>query len=151
MKTWTEEEQLLDIRPVVDPMLQSIAEQRKRGVSSTPRPVAVTITERDTGPRGGVTARAAVFGNSYFVSDEVVRQSRGESVPLSFDLVGVTIDWLRDRAAIATAGIESKTYSEYRFPQPASVDTMRILYLPLGLAFLCVLGLGAGVWVIRRR
>jgi F0F1-type ATP synthase assembly protein I len=31
------------------------------------------------------------------------------------------------------------------------VDTMRILYLPLGLAFLTVLGLGAGVWVIRRR
>ena len=97
------------------------------------------------------TARAVVFGNSFFVSDDAVRQSRSASAPLSFDLIGVSIDWLRDKPSIAVAGIESKKYSEYRFPQPAGVDTMRILYLPLGLAFLTVLGLGAGVWVIRRR
>ena len=143
-RTWTEDERIVDIRAVVEPMLQSIPDQRARGVSSTTRSLAVTITD-------GQTARAAVFGNSYFVSDEAFRQTRAETAPLSFDLFGVTVDWLRERPSIAAAGIEAKSYTEYRFPQPASVDTMRILYLPLGLAFLTVLGLGAGVWVIRRR
>jgi hypothetical protein len=143
-RTWTEDEAIADFRAVVEPMLQSIPAQRARGVSSAARSLAVTISE-------GQTARAAVFGNSHFVSDETFRQSRAETAPLSFDLFGVTVDWLRDRPSIAAAGIEAKRYTEYRFPQPASVDTMRILYLPLGLAFLTVLGLGAGVWVIRRR
>jgi gliding motility-associatede transport system auxiliary component len=143
-RTWAENEPIVDIRAVVEPMLQSIPAQRARGVTSAARSLAVTVSE-------GETARAVVFGNSYFVSDEVSRQSRSESAPLSYDLFGVTVDWLRDRPSIAAAGVEAKQYTQYRFPQPSSVDTVRILYLPLGLAFLTVVGLGAGVWVIRRR
>ena len=123
MRTWLEEDQLLDIRPVVEPMLQSVAEQRKRGVSGTARPLAVTVSEKGT-------ARAVVFGNSFFVSDDAARQSRAATAPLSFDLIGVSIDWLRDKPSIAVAGIESKKYS-VPLPAPAGVDTMRILYCQL--------------------
>ena len=144
MINWVEEEPILDFAAVIRPMLQSPDRQRAKGLSDQPRSLAVTVSE-------GSTARAVVYGNSYFASDEAARRTQGEASPLSFDLIGVTIDWLRDRPSIAAAGVESKTYSQYRFPQPASIDTMRILFLPLGLAFLCVLGLGAGVWVIRRR
>jgi hypothetical protein len=143
-RTWVEDEPIADVRAVVEPMLGSAQLQRARGVTSAPRSLAVTVTEGDT-------ARAAVFGNSFFVSDQIARQTRSEAVPLSFDLFGVTVDWLRDRPSIAAAGVEAKQYMLYSFPQPAKVDTMRLLYLPLGLAFLTVLGLGAGVWVIRRR
>ena len=68
-RTWTEDEPIADIRAVVEPMMQSVPAQRARGVTNAPRSLAVTISE-------GETARAAVFGNSYFVSDEVFRQAR---------------------------------------------------------------------------
>jgi len=139
-RTWLEAEQLADVGQVLDEFSQSRRAMDARGVSSTRRSLAVIVSERGSG-------RAAAFGNSYFISDDVARQGR----PVSFDLIGVTIDWLREKPSIAAAGVEAKKYGEYRFPPPATVDTTRILYLPLGLAFLTVLGLGAGVWVIRRR
>ena len=92
-----------------------------------------------------------MFGNALFVSDEVGKQGSPESAPITFDLIGVTIDWLRGRPSAADAAIEAKQYAEYQFPQPTTVDSTRLEYLPLGLAFLTVVGLGAGVWVVRRR
>jgi hypothetical protein len=153
-RTWLETEEIVDLRPVVEKLLRSLDAQQARGVSSTPRSLAVTVSERAPAAPGSgpvITPRAVVFGSSYFVSDDVFRQTRGETAPLSFDLFGVSVDWLRDKPSIAAAGVETKKYTAYRFPQPSTVDTTRLLYLPLGLAFLTVLGLGAGVWVIRRR
>ena len=62
----------------------------------------------------------------------------------------MAIDWLRDRPPLPTT-VETKTYVEYKPPEPVSVDTTRLLWLPLGLGLLLVTGLGAGVWVIRRK
>ena len=91
-----------------------------------------------------------MFGNSVFVTDELARQTKRN--PISFDLIGVTVDWLRGKESSAVvAGIEAKKYTEYSFPAPATVDFTRLVWLPLGLALLAVVGLGAGVWVIRRR
>ena len=98
----------------------------------------------------GGTGRVVVIGNAAIVSDEASQSSRGGSTPISFDLVGVSVDWLRDRPPIPM-GIENKTYVEYLFPDPVGLDTTRLLYLPLGLGILLVAGLGAGVWVIRRK
>jgi hypothetical protein len=93
---------------------------------------------------------AAVYGNALFVSDAYSRQFPPDTAPLTFDLVGVTVDWLRGRPSIAAVEIKAKEYSEYRFPG-AAVDASRLVWLPLWLSLLGVIGLGAGVWVIRRK
>jgi hypothetical protein len=142
--TWVDDRQPADLDRVIEDLLDSEELRRARNLSQTRRVVAVTVTE-------GATARAAVFGTSAILSDRVVQRQRSEANPLAFDLIGVTVDWLRDRPAGATADIAAKKYSNYRYPQPSTVDTARILYLPLGLAMLAVVGLGAGVWVIRRK
>ena len=100
-------------------------------------------------PGGSATGRIAVYGNGLMVSDAYASQFQSES-PVTFDLIGVTIDWLRDRPPVPT-GVVSKTYTTYIFPNPKTVDTTRLLYFPLGLGLLLVAGLGAGVWVIRRK
>jgi hypothetical protein len=147
-QTWLEAQELTDFKPILKGFDDSRANRDARGLSTVERPLAVVVSERATSPGGrGTTARAAVFGSSLFVSDAAGRQGQ----PPSFDMIGVAIDWLRERPSIATVGFESKKYTEYRFPHPTAVDTTRLLYLPLGLGFLTVLGLGAGVWVIRRR
>jgi len=143
-RTWTEDEEPIDLRAVVEEMSQTVKAQEARGLSRARRPLAVIVTE-------GATSRAVVFGCSFFVSDEVARRSRSQTAPLSFDLLGMSLDWLREKPSTAAVGIESKTYSEYRFPAPSAVDDTRLKYLPLGLALLAVVGLGAGVWVTRRR
>lgn len=109
------------------------------------RAKTVGVVAADAGPNG--TGRVAVYGSGLIASDAWAQESRG-TAPVEFDLIGVTIDWLRDRPPVPT-GVTSKTYSTYTFP--AKVDTTRLIWLPLGLTFLIVAGLGAGVWVIRRK
>jgi hypothetical protein len=97
----------------------------------------------------GTTARLAVFGDGFIFSNFIARGYAPESPP-AFDLLGATIDWLRDRPPVP-AGVLSKTYSMYALPNPKTIDTARLRYLPLWLALLGVGGVGIGVWVTRRQ
>jgi len=146
-RTWLEDERPADISVAFEELRRASPEvHRQKQLTRASKPVAVIVSE---GGRGGA-GRAAVFGNSLFVTDEFARQLKRN--PISFDLIGVTVDWLRGKQASAVvAGIEAKKYTEYTFPAPAAVDFTRLIWLPLGLALLTVIGLGAGVWVIRRR
>jgi hypothetical protein len=136
---WLEEEW-----PVSTPqMIQSLSRDRIRKQVTESKTVGVVASE--TAPGGA--ARVAVYGSGLIASDSWARQVQG-TVPVEFDLIGVTIDWLRDRPPVPT-GITSKTYTTYTFPP--KVDTTRLLWFPLGLAIVVVAGLGAGVWVIRRK
>ena len=146
--TWLEEDRITDPEQISQD-LQNEAIRVRRGFTAEPRPVGVVVSEAGGTPRGpGGAGRAVVIGNAYVVSDDYARRVRG--TPASFDLLAVSIDWLRDRPALATT-VESKVYKEYTFPEPTAVDTTRLLYFPLGLGLLGVAGLGAGVWVIRRK
>jgi len=93
------------------------------------------------------TARLAVYGCGLTASDAWAQSSPG-TAPAEFDLIGVTIDWLRDRPPLPP-GITTKTYTVYTFPP--KVDSTRLQWLPLGLSFLTVAGLGTGVWMMRRK
>lgn len=121
---------------------QSLARAERAG-ERRPRLVGVVVSEAGAG-------RVAVFGNGLMASTALARAYADAGGPPAFDLIGATMDWLRDRPPVPS-GVSSKTYETYAVPNPKTIDQMRLLYLPLGLAMLAVAGLGLGVWVTRRR
>jgi len=144
--TWVEDDRIPDAK-LVETIRQITRDQKyafSRDLTDGNRSLAVLVSEK-------TTPVAAVYGNASFVSDVVGKQGSPDSAPITFDLIGVTIDWLRGRPSIAASGIEAKKYSEYQFPQPSTVDTTRLVWLPLGLTFLVVVGFGMGVWIVRRK
>ncbi|AMV23888.1 ABC-type uncharacterized transport system [Gemmata sp. SH-PL17] len=106
------------------------------------RTVGVVVTE-------GGTGRVAVFGNGLMVCDALAGQFGAESPP-AFDLLGATIDWLRDRPPVPQ-GVESKTYAVYALPGAKTIDGTRLKYVPVVFGLLVVASLGLGVWAIRRQ
>jgi|GEM_PF-964337 len=107
------------------------------------RHLAVFVSEGDA-------ARVAVFGNGWFVSDEAsARANRlgAEGATIWLDLMGSTLDWIRDRPTVV--GVTEKPYTTYSLKP--GYDEFRMVWVPLALALLVVLGIGAGVWVIRRK
>jgi len=156
--TWVEDDRIPEAQ--LQAAVQGIARNENlaeaRDLSKRNRPLAVLVSQAGAPGRPGTPPAqgapvAAVYGNALFVSDEMGKSGSPDSAPISFDLIGVTIDWLRGRPSIAASGIEAKKYVEYQFPQPSTVDLTRLEYLPLALAFLVVAGLGVGVWFVRRR
>ncbi|HXD86393.1 MAG TPA: Gldg family protein [Urbifossiella sp.] len=144
--TWLEDDKLTDVNKAIQELLDNPGVQERKRISRSSRPVAVAVSEGGA-PGKAAAGRAVVYGDAFLFSDEVARQAR---TTIPFDLISVSIDWLRNRPAIAP-GIENKVYKEYTFPPADTIDTTRILYLPLALAVLCLGGFGAGVWVVRRR
>ena len=139
--TWLEDERPRDMNRIINGLNSSPAARAAKQFTDGPRPVAVVVAEGEFG-------RAAVFGNGLLMSDAASGGGRGESDPITFDLVGGTIDWLRDRPALAI-GVESKKYKT--FSLPPSADATRGLWFPLLFSLLIVTGLGASVWMVRRR
>ncbi len=118
------------------------AQIRVPATRSPSRPVGVVVSE-------GATARAAVYGNGLMVCDALAGQFGGETPP-AFDLVGATVDWLRDRPPVPR-DIESKAYAVYALPGAKTIDTTRLKYLPVALGLIVIVSLGLGMWVIRRQ
>ena len=90
------------------------------------------------------TPRMVVFGSADWINDEALN-SRGAS---RMDLFNSCISWMREKASIGTT-IPAKKRKEYEWNIPQQ-DMRRLVWLPLGLMILGVVGLGAGVWVVRR-
>jgi hypothetical protein len=119
-------------------------------------PYQITEDSRDVAAFAseGATARVAVFGNGWFVSDDATGQASqlarsrgGRFATLWLDLIGSTLDWIRDRPPLPPP----QTIKRYEDYQLTAFDFNRGVLLPLGLALLIILGLGVGVWVIRRK
>ena len=138
--TWLEQERPRDLNRIFAEFRANPQLMRVKEMSDDSRPVGVVVSEGDAG-------RIAVFGSGLIVSDRIARQAQG-SDPITFDLVGGTVDWLRDRPPL-TIGVETKRYKEFHFP-PKSDET-RGLWLPLLIVVMAVAGLGTSIWVIRRR
>ena len=58
-------------------------------------------------------------------------------------------DWLRERPS--SIGIEPRTYKMFALKPDAPTRAGRMLYLPLLMALVSIIGLGTGIWVIRRK
>ncbi len=101
------------------------------------RPLAAIVSE-------GATPRMVVIGCGASFGDASARRQRGVEPPT--ELVAVALNWLRDRP---TVNIANKTYGKYTMSKTA--DGFRLFWLPFGLILVAVVGLGASVWVIRRK
>jgi hypothetical protein len=92
--------------------------------------------------------RIVVFGNAGWVSDRSLQEAEGQA---RFDLFSSYLSWLREKAAIgAGASDENKERKAYNLNVPER-SMSRLEWLPLALMTLGVVGLGLGVWVVRRR
>ncbi|MBP3957282.1 Gldg family protein [Gemmata sp. G18] len=112
---------------------------------------AVAVRRRTVGvvvAEGG-NGRVAVYGNGLMVCDALAGQFGAESPP-AFDLLGATIDWLRDRPPVPQ-GVESKAYAVYALPGAKTIDGTRLKYMPVIFGLIVVVSLGLGTWVIRRQ
>ena len=145
LETWLEDDQLMQLSPTMQALNNSEAARVQKQFSAAPRPLMVAVTEP------GGTGRVVVIGNAFIVSDDAAQMLRSQSdSPPTFNLVGVSIDWLRDRPPLPS-GVENKVYKDFNVPDPVAINNTRLLYLPLGLGMAIVIGLGVGVWAVRRR
>lgn len=87
-----------------------------------------------------------VIGNASFVSNWCLRQEA--RLGRLYDLFTSCLGWLRERPA--DIGIEPKRPDTFEL-NAASVNGTRLVLLPAGLMIVGVIGLGTGVWLVRRR
>jgi len=122
-------------------------------------PLAVTVSEPTGGMPGDPHAafmggdskpRMVVFGNASWASDKplpnVFRPSEDANARY-YSLFASSLAWLREKPS--EIGIEAKKRDVYQMPETTNVT--RLLMLPVGLMFVSILGLGLGVWIVRRR
>jgi hypothetical protein len=97
---------------------------------------------------GGSKPRMVVFGNARFASDSPFPQVRGEAANSEYySLVASSLAWLREKpASIGIAGKKRDTYQ-----MNPTTNVLGMVTLPALLVMVCVVGLGLGVWVVRRR
>ncbi len=91
--------------------------------------------------------RLVVFGDAGWVSNESLGAPGNAN---NYDLFASCLSWLRERPEVGAGPEQAKERKEYSL-NVADAAVSRIKYLPLGLMFLVVVGVGLGVWVVRRR
>lgn len=139
--TWTDPDSATNPAQTLSLMSQPGNEdliQKMRVTGRVSRSLAVIVSEGAT-PRMVVIGCGASFGDA-----SARRRQRGVEPPT--ELVAVALNWLRDRP---TVSIANKTYGKYTMSKTA--DNFRLFWLPFGLILVAVVGLGASVWVIRRK
>jgi hypothetical protein len=124
----------------------------KNKLSREPLPVAVAVSESGASDTMDPTRRPApsqskprliVFGDATIACNEYMKGSRTDV----YSLIASSLAWLRDRPE--NIGIEAKK-REYYIMDP-NTNISRMIMLPFGLMVFAVVGLGLGVWVVRRR
>lgn len=115
-------------------------------------PIAVAVTEG-----GGSDPHAAfmdtpdqkprmvVIGDVTMISNFAIAQG---AFGKHYDLFQSILVWLGERPG--TIGIQPKVQDTYEF-NSNSVDMVRLLVLPAVIMLVGVVGVGTGVWVVRRR
>ncbi len=118
-------------------------------LSQSNLPVAVTVTEQapraDPHEQPAATPRLVVFGDATLASNGWMAQ---RNLGPSYDLFYSLISWLRERPS--DIGIEAKEQDIYVI-DPAGINYWRLIMLPAIVMFVGIIGLGAVVWVVRRR
>jgi hypothetical protein len=121
------------------------------------QPIGVTVSQPTGGMRAGdphamlrggeAKPRIVVIGNVAFASDLNAPLTSQQVVPEYYSLVSSSLAWLRERPS--NIGIEGKTRDKYKLNE--TTDVTRMIFMPMLLMLMSIIGLGLGVWVVRRR
>jgi hypothetical protein len=148
---WTE----TDLR--ADPVAQARAVTKmsqqaiEAKLSQDDLPIAVAVTEQAAAPDphappGEGTPRLVVFGDSGLASNWAIQEENPNG--RYYDLFFSIVSWLRERPS--SVGIEAKKQDIYQV-DAAGVNFWRMVGVPAALMFVSIVGLAAGVLVVRRR
>lgn len=114
-------------------------------VERGPEPVALAVTARGDGAKGKETPRLIVFGDTDFITN--LEMSRSATREFNYSWVLSGLEWLAAREGLV--GPLPKETSNVALPQTTNVS--RMVFLPGWLMLLTLIGLGTGVWLMRRR
>ncbi len=130
-------------------------EQAQNKLASEPLSVAVAVSEpvQPSDPsdphafmrQQDQKPRLVVFGDATFASNQFMAEGRGF---YNFPLFSSTLAWLRERPS--NIGLPPKSHNTFALNVSEDVS-QRMRWLPAVLMFVGILGLGTGVWVVRRR
>lgn len=127
-------------------------EDELEGKARVSLPVGVSVSEAgefnpmDPHTRAEGAPRVEVIGDATFVSDKSLG-GEGEGARINYELFASALAWLRERPG--SMGLEPKDRGSYTMKQNPNFVAMMLF--PFGLMSLSIMGIGLGVWVVRRR
>jgi hypothetical protein len=149
---WTETNLGSDFVTRINKLLQGDERELRQKFSSDSLSMAVTVMEQPprTDPHaipqpGDSKPRLVVFGDATWVGNIYMQENRAGRY---YDLFTSLLGWLREKPT--SIGVEAKKQDVYEV-DPANLNVRRMVLLPAVLLFFAIAGLGAGVWVVRRR
>jgi hypothetical protein len=142
---WPETDLSREPEAILEELVKDPKKINTKQVTEGALPMAVAVTEM--GPT--MTPRLLVFGNAAFVSDASLKDHFGFGTGghPNYDIFESSLAWVRERPQ--SIGLASKERKIYQI-EP-NTNFTRMFFLPLGLMTVAILGLGLGVWVVRRR
>jgi hypothetical protein len=152
---WAEDNLRDDPTRIVENYLANPQSVAKLGAKLSPQPLSVGVTVSEA--LGGMDRpdqrppeqkpRLVVIGNADFVSDATFDRARGQLGDLYYTLCAGSLAWLREKPQ--SIGIPPRTRKFYQMN--ADTHLARMFLLPTGLMGMCIVGLGLGIWIVRRR
>ncbi len=115
-------------------------------ISAEPLPVAVAVSEKLLDPGSGkenLKPRLLVFGDAECLANYFIVRN-----DLSFAWTASALEWMAEKQGLI--GPRNKETPSYSL-NPLKVNMQRMQLLPGWLMLLGIFGLGAGIWVVRRR
>ena len=103
-------------------------------------PVVVAVSENDKG-------RMVVFGDTEFISNLGLAQDRTEK---HYSLFVSALEWMADRDP-DFIGPRPISRESFALEKTVAAEYSRIHLVPMWLMLLTVIGLGTGIWLVRRR
>jgi hypothetical protein len=147
---WTETDLRMDPIDQRRALTKLSRQEIEKKLSNDNLTVGVAVTEQGPPPDPHAMKapedgppRLVAIGDATFASNVAIE--RGAT---NYDLFYSILSWLRERPS--DIGIEAKKQDVYRVDS-ANVNFWRMVLMPAALMLVGIVGLGAGVWVVRRR
>jgi hypothetical protein len=151
---WVETNVRADPSQIVDDLMKNEQEMQQKLNNPQPAPVMVAVGESQP-PAGNdphafmrppeQKPRAVVIGSASFACNRYMN----ESSPLPYyDLFASALSWLRERPN--SIGLEPKKRNIFAL-NLRDDQLARMRWLPVTFMLIGIMGLGTGVWLIRRR
>jgi hypothetical protein len=153
---WAETNLRAEPSALVESIMNNEEELRKRfSPNAAELSVAVTVGEpqppKENDPHAfmrppEVRPRAVVFGSSDWALNQYTTEGSGRP---NYDLFASSLSWLRERPS--NIGLEPKKRPIYVLSNVDDDVVTRMRFLPVVVMLIGILGLGTGVWLVRRR